>query len=227
MGVRGLVAGLVAVGLVATGAYVADGMARSDAERQVADVLSRQLALEDPPQVSIEGFPFLPQLLARSLDDVRATAADVTFDGITVTDVAVRATDVPLASPYTAGTVRLDATVTTQSVQQEVGERTGMQVAVDGAVLRATGELLGIPLTAALVPRVADGLLLVDVEEVTLGAGTLQLEQLPGDVAERLVGIEVPLAGLPAGLALEQATVVPAGVRFTAAGSQVALEPQP
>lgn len=227
MGVRGLVAGVVAVGLVAAGAYVADTVARGSAEETTAAVLAQHLEVDGTPDVRIDGFPFLPQLLARSLDDVHATATGVTLDGITATDVVVDAAAVSLDAPYRAGSVRLEATVPTASVQQVVGDRTRMDVVVDGGLLRASGDLFGIPLTAGLVPRVADGRLLVDVQEVTLGAGTLALEELPGDVAERLVGMEVPLDGLPAGVVLEDAVVVPDGVRFTASGTDVLLEQLP
>lgn len=224
---RRLVAGVVALGLVGGGAYVADVLARSSAEDRAAQVLSQHLRVDGTPDVRIAGFAFLPQLLARSLDDVRASASGVALEGVEATDVVVDATDVSLDAPYRAGTVRLEGTVPTRSVQQLVAQRARMDVVVDGEVLRASGELFGIPLTAGLVPRVADGRLQVDVQDVTLGAGELRLEELPGDVAERLVGIEVPLDGLPPGIVLEQAVVVPDGVRFTASGTDVSLEQAP
>lgn len=227
MGVRGLVTGVVAVGLVAVGALVADAFARDSAEDTAAAVLAQHLQVDGTPDVRIDGFPFLPQLFARSLDDVHATATGVTLDGVAATDVVVDATAVSLDAPYHAGSVRLEATVPTASVQQVVGERTQMDVVVDGGLLRSSGDLFGIPLTAGLVPRVADGRLLVDVQEITLGAGSLALEELPGDVAERLVGMEVPLEGLPAGIVLEDAVVAPDGLRFTASGTDVTLEQLP
>ncbi|UZN03506.1 DUF2993 domain-containing protein [Cellulomonas sp. S1-8] len=227
MGAKGLVTGVVALGLVAVGAYVADGYARGNAEDQAAAVVTQQLQVDGTPDVQIAGFPFLTQLLARSLDDVTATAPGVVLDGIAATDVTVDAHDVSLDAPYRVGSVLIEATVATASVQEIVSERTSLELAVDGDVLRAAGDLFGMPLTAGLVPRVEAGRLLVDVQDVTLGAATLRLEQLPGDVAEQLVGIEVPLEGLPAGVVLERAVVVPDGVRFTAAGADVVLEQAP
>lgn len=227
MGVKAAVTGVVALGLVAVGVVVADGVARSSAEDSAALVIAQQLDVDGTPQVSIDGFPFLTQLLSGSLDDVHATATGVTLEGLPVTDVVVDAADVTLEAPYRVGSARLEATVPTSSVQQVVSTRADLEVAVDGDLLRAAGDLFGIPLTVGLVPRVADGRLLVDVEEVTLGAGTLRLDELPGDVAERLVGIELPLDGLPAGVVLEDTVVVPDGVRFTATGTDVALEVAP
>ncbi|MCC2321436.1 LmeA family phospholipid-binding protein [Cellulomonas xiejunii] len=224
---KGLVVGLVALGLVGVGAYVADGFARDSAEDSAAVLLSQRLQVDGTPDVRIDGFPFFPQLLARSLDDVRVSARGVELEGVEVTDVVVDATDVSLDQPYQVGTLRLEATVPTSTVEQVVADRVPVDVAVDGGMLRASGEILGIPLSAGLVPRVVDGRLQVDVQDVTLGTGELRLEDLPGDVAERLVGIEVPLDGLPAGIVLEQAVVVPDGVRVTASGTDVDLERLP
>jgi len=122
------------------------------------------------------------------------------------------------------GDLRIDATVPTASIEQVVRDTADLDVTVDGGTLRASGEVLGLTLTAGLVPRVEDGRLLVDVQDVTLGAGTLRLDQLPGNLAERLVGIEVPLDGLPPGIVLQDAQVVPDGVRVTATGVDVVLE---
>ncbi len=221
-----MVAGVVALGLVGVGAWVADGWARGAAQDQAALVVTQQLAVDGTPDVRIDGFPFLTQLLARSLDDVSASAAGVTLEGVVATDVVVHAQDVSLEEPYRVGSARVEATVPASSVQQVVAERTGLAVTVevDGDVLRASGEVFGAPLTAGLVPRVDGGRLLVDVQDVTLGAAGLALDQLPGGLADRLVGLEVPLDGLPPGVVLEQAVVLPQGVRFTAVGTDVVLE---
>lgn len=224
MAARGAVVGLVALGLVAGGAYVADEFARGNAEDLAADVVTQQVQVDGPLDVTVGGFPFLTQYLRGSLDDVRGTAASVVLEGVTVTDVDVALADLTVAAPYRVGELRVDATVPTSSVQQVVGERTALQVAVEGDHLRATGDLLGLPLSVALLPRVQDGELVIDVQEVALGAGALDLDQLPGDVAERFVGMRVPLDGLPAGVVLTDAQVVPEGVRFTATGTDVVLE---
>lgn len=224
MAARGVVAGVVALGLVAVGALVVDEVARGTAEDQAVTVLEQQLQVDGRPDVDIGGFPFLVQYLRGSLDDVQATAAGVVLDGVTVTDVDVTLAGVSLDAPHRVREARVEATVPTSSLQEVVAERTGLEVAVEGGTLVASGDVFGIPLAAGLLPRVQDGELLVDVQEVTLGAGTLDLDQLPGDVAERLVGLRVPLEGLPAGVLLQDATVVPDGVRFTATGLDVVPE---
>lgn len=226
MGARGVVTGVVALGLVGVGAFVADTWARSSAQDQAAVVVAQQLEVDGTPDVRIAGFPFLTQLLARSLDDVTATASGVTLEGIDATDVEVRAADVSLEAPYRVGSAEVDATVPAASLQQVVAERTGLQMdlAVDGDALRATGQVFGADLTAGLVPRVEDGRLVVDLQDVSLGAGSLALDQLPGGLADRLVGLDVPVEGLPPGVTLVDASVTPQGVRFTARGTDLVLE---
>lgn len=229
MGARGVVAGVVALGLVGVGAYVGDRFARDAAQERAAQVVTQQLQVDGEPDVRIDGFPFLTQLLARSLDDVGATAAGVVFEGVRATDVVVDATDVSLESPYRVGHARLQATLPPESIERAVADRANLvvDVTVDGDVLRASGQVLGAPLTAGLVPRVEDGRLLVDLRDVTLGVGALQVDRLPDAIADRLTGLEVPLGGLPDGVTLESVAVVRDGVRFVAGGTDVVLEQTP
>lgn len=227
MRARSVVAGVVALGLLAAGALVVDGWARGEAEDRVAAAVTQELQVQGTPDVRIEGFPFLTQLLGGSLRDVDLTAPGVTLEGVELTDVQVRAVDVTLDEPHRAADVRAEATVPTASVQRLVQERVALDVTVDGDVLRASGDLLGIPLTAGLVPRVEDGRLLVDVQDVELGAATLRLDELPGGFAEELTGLEVPLDGLPPGIVLAEARVVPDGVQVVATGTDVVLREVP
>jgi hypothetical protein len=46
---------------------------------------------------------------------------------------------------------------------------------------------------------------------------------LPGVVRDRVKDIEIPLEGLPPGLALSRADVVPSGLRITADGTNVVV----
>ena len=224
MGAKGAVTGIVAVGLVAVGAYVADGLARGSAEETAEQTVRQQVQVDGDLDVRIEGFPFLTQLARGSFDDVRATATSVVLDGLTVTDVTADLRGASLEAPYRVRDVTVEATVPTATVQQVVDERTSLDVGVEGDALRATGDVLGLEIGASLVPRVQDGRLLVDVEEVTLGAATVDVTDLPGGLADRLQGVEVPVEGLPEGVRLTGATVVPQGIRITAAGTDVALE---
>ena len=87
--------GLVVLGVVVVGGLVrGDRYAESRAEEYAVGVVSQSIPTTQPPVVDIKGFPFLTQLMGGTLDEVTATAAGATLEGISVTDVAVDATKV-------------------------------------------------------------------------------------------------------------------------------------
>jgi hypothetical protein len=149
----------------------------------------------------------------------------VTLEGIDATDVTIEAQDVTTSEPYTLGSATIAATLPTASIEQIVADRSGLDiaVAVDGDALTASGTVLGLDLAANLVPRVEDGRLLVSVANVQIAGLTMSVDDLPRAVGNRLTDIEIPVRGLPEGLVLTAATVVPDGVRITADGTDVVL----
>ena len=113
--------GLVVLGVVvAGGLYVGDRYAESRAEEYAVGVVSQSIPTTEPPVVDIKGFPFLTQLMGGTLDEVSATAAGATLEGIPVTDVAVDATQVNVRPP--AGLVLSRADVVP----------TGLRITADG-----------------------------------------------------------------------------------------------
>ena len=63
----------------------------------------------------------------------------------------------------------------------------------------------------------------VDVTTVRLGSLDVAIDTLPGALADRLRGLQIPVDGLPHGVQLTAVAVVPGGARITAAGSNVSL----
>lgn len=226
---KAVVGTVVTLVVVGAGAVVADRVALGVAEDRAREVVTQQLAVTGEPDVTIHGFPFLTQLLARELDDVDAAATGLTLEGIDATDVRVTAQGVGLTEPHTVREATLAATLPPASLERVLAERVGLDVAltVDGGVLRAGGEVLGLALSAGIVPRVEDGVLLVDLADVALGERTLDVDDLPGGLGDEVTGIEVPVEGLPDGVVLTSAAVVPGGVRVTAEGTDVVLPVAP
>ena len=131
--------GLVVLGVVVVGGlYVGDRYAESRAEEYAVGVVSQSIPTTEPPVVDIKGFPFLTQLVSGTLDEVTATAAGATLEGIPVTDVAVDATQVNVRPPAgqqpSAGHATIAATIPTASLEKVVKDKTGLsvQLAVDG-----------------------------------------------------------------------------------------------
>jgi hypothetical protein len=164
-----------------------------------------------------------------TLGEVTATAAGATLEGIPVTDVAVDATQVTVRPPAGqqpfAGHATIAATIPSASLEKVVKDKTGLtvQLAVSGSAVKATGNVLGLPLTLDLVPKVEGGKLLVDAQALTLGGREITAQSLPSALRGQVSGIEVPVQGLPAGLTLSRADVVPTGVRITADGTNVVV----
>lgn len=218
--------GVVAVVVLAGGAFVADRVTESMAEQRVVDAIEQNLdGVVGDPTVELGGFPFLTQLLAGSIDDVTGQVDGVTLEGIKATDVTIDAHDVSTSEPYTVGSATIAATLPTASIEQIVKDRSQLDVAVavDGNALTASGKVLGLTLAANLVPRVEDGKLLVNVENVQIAGLKVDVDNLPSAIGNRLTDVEIPVSGLPEGLVLSGASVVSSGVRITATGTDVVL----
>ncbi len=222
--------GLFVLGVVAAGGlYVGDRYAESRAEEYAVGVVSQSISTTSPPVVDIKGFPFLTQLMSGTLDHVTATSPGATLDGVPVTDVAIDATRVNVRPPAgqqpSAGHATVVATIPTASLEKAVKDGTGLtvQLAVDGSTIKASGNVLGLPIVLTLAPRVDSGKLLVDAQDLTLGGRQITPESLPSAVRDRVKDIEVPVQGLPSGLALSRAEVVPSGLRVTADGTNVVV----
>lgn len=84
------------VALVVLAAFLAlgDRWALLYAEHEAADRLKDQLKLSAAPEVDIEGFPFLTQVLDKRLDRVKVTVPDVAADRVSLAKVSATATDV-------------------------------------------------------------------------------------------------------------------------------------
>ncbi|HVD22732.1 MAG TPA: DUF2993 domain-containing protein [Lapillicoccus sp.] len=222
--------GLLVLGVVAAGGlYVGDHYAESRAEEYAVGVVSQSISTTSAPVVDIKGFPFLTQFLTGTLDQVTATAAGATLEGVPVTDVTIDATRVNVRPPAgqqpSAGRATVVATIPTASLEKLVKDRTNLtvQLAVDGSTVKASGNVLGLPMVLTLAPRVDAGTLLVDAQDLTLGGRQITPESLPGAIRDRVKDIEIPLEGLPSGLALSRAEVVPSGLRITADGTNVVV----
>ena len=86
----------VALAVVAAFLTLADRWAVLYAEHKAADTLEDRLRLTAAPEVEIDGFPFLPQLVGKRLDSVKVTVPDVAADRVTLAAVSATAHDIRL-----------------------------------------------------------------------------------------------------------------------------------
>lgn len=222
----GCVVGLTAVVVVLVGGgALAEGVTHSIAEDVAVDAV-RNAASATDVDVSIEGFPFLPQLLRGTLDDVRVSAATATLRGLAVTDLDIVATGVEVREPRGAEHVRATATVPTAALEQLLRDRTGwdLSLAVDGDTLVASGEAAGVPASVALTitPAGTDGITATITSASLAGLG-IDAGFLPDGLASRITQFGLTDA-LPAGASVTDATVEADGVHLDVELTDVTLD---
>ena len=222
---RALVATVVTLVVVAAAAVVADYALRVTAEERLAASLGSSLGADRGVDVTIsERRPFLLQLAGGHLDDVTAAADHLALDGTDVTGAHLHATGVAVRRPYSAQAVTLTGTVPTATIRQRIAQKgLDVDVAVVGQDLRASGTVLGVPWEVTLLPAANGGRLTVDATGADVAGLAVDVGALPAAVKDALTGIDVPVAGLPQGLAITGARVVADGVEVTAAGQDVVL----
>lgn len=221
-----MVIGTTAFVLLAGGAVVADRVAVGRAEELAVAALQTGVeGVSGEPAVTIGGFPFLTQLAAGKLSNVSARADSLTLEGVEVTDVVVDADGVSTAEPYTVDRADLTGTLSAAELRRLVAANSDVDVdlQITDDELTAGTQLLGLDVTATLVPRVEGGEIRVDVSTVALGGFEVDVTDLPGVLAGQLDDLAVPVAGLPEGFALSDVEVRDGGVRITATGVDVVL----
>ncbi|MFG2653186.1 DUF2993 domain-containing protein [Streptomyces sp. NPDC048436] len=91
-------AGKAVVALLVVTAFLAlgDRWALLYAEHEAAEKLKDSMHLSAAPEVEIEGFPFLTQVLDKRVDKVKVTVPDVAADRISLAQVSATGTDVKI-----------------------------------------------------------------------------------------------------------------------------------
>lgn len=218
-----VVVGLVVVGLVVAGAAVADGFARERTQEQLATGLQSQIAgLDTAPDVTIGGFPFLTQVLAGELDDVHLSAPALTVEGLRLDDVDVLLTGVSTDQPTTARHATMSAFASLASIQDVLD--LPVDLALEGGMLVASGEFLGLTLEALLLPRPDGRAIGVDIDSLRIGGRTVSAEDLPAAVTDQFANLAIPVDGLPPGIELTAVELTPDGALLEAQGDDVVFD---
>jgi hypothetical protein len=171
------------------------------------------------PDVSIEGFPFLTQVIRHHLDGIKVTAPTLPAGPVTASRIEVQASDITLGSGYQSGTI---ARVT----------GTGLISFASLAHLPALAAVPGLKITGDGPHRVQ---LSVNLEILAASAIARVKMAGPGEIALRLVsasGVPASLLGrirhldvriprLPLGLTVQSVTVAAQGVVIGVSGNNV------
>ncbi|HEY3546096.1 MAG TPA: DUF2993 domain-containing protein [Propionicimonas sp.] len=218
-----LIATVAVLGVLVAGAAIGDGVAREHTQQRLATDLAQQVSgLGAPPDVRIIGFPFLTQILAGHLDDVRLTAPSLTVQGLLLEHVDVRLRDVSTDTPMTAGQAVVEADVSLANLQKALDLPADLAIR-DGHLVAST-TVLGLSLEALLVPRPAGRAIAVDLTSLSLGGQSVDASSLPSAIRDQLSGLSIPVDALPAGMELTAVTLTDSGAHLEARGTDVVLE---
>ncbi len=218
---------LVLLVLLAVGGTVADRLLVARAEERLLTLAREQVELADDAEGVIDGFPFLTQVLAERLAEVRGTTSVLVADGRELRDARVTARGVSPEEPYRAETVEINVTLPAATLEAGMngsGYVPGNPVRLETAedVLQLSVSVAGFELSVLLEPVLRGEEIGLEVREVMTGTTSL-----PQDVTARLnEGVEqlrVPLPDLPEGLAPTRIAVESDGLHVRLEGADIEL----
>jgi LmeA-like phospholipid-binding len=200
---------------------VADRAANAYAEDQMASQIQSSLALSGKPHVTIQGFPFLTQLAARTLRTVDVNASNETAGPggqlqiatltATLHGMHIHGTNSATVDQFTAS-----ALVTFTALAHAGGIPQGITLSADGPnQIKATVDILGFSSDAtAKVTQVGPNK--INVKITDFGG-------VPADVLGSLTDFNITIPKLPAGVTIQSISITQQGLRITAAGKNTTL----
>ena len=198
-----------------------DRAAKAYAEDQMASQVQSSLALSGKPHVTIQGFPFLTQVAARTFNTVDVNASNETagpggqleIASLTATlhGMHIHGTNSATVDQFTAS-----ALVTFTALAHAGGIPQGITLSSDGGnQIKATVDILGFSSDAtAQVTQVGDDK--INVKITDFGG-------VPADVLGSLTDFTFSIPKLPAGVKIQSISVTQQGLRITAAGQNTTL----
>ena len=198
--------------------------ARAFAESKVASEIQQQ-GFPKKPNVSIQGFPFLTQVISRDFTDVQISSSNVTEGPLEIASINATMNGVHVNSSFNGGHVdRLNGTmdVTFTALANAMSSQAGG--------LGALGNF-GLTLTQAGPDEVKSSLdpLGSAVWRVTrtghneINVHLVSSSGLTSDLLSSLGDINLPLPALPLGLSIQSVSVTPSGMVGTVTGQNVSF----
>ncbi|MFK3985004.1 DUF2993 domain-containing protein [Micromonospora sp. NPDC050397] len=242
---RKLLIALLILLVVLVGALVAvDRYAVGFAEREIATRVSQEAARQGvksgPPDVTVNGFPFLSQVVAGNYQSVVIVLRDVeapvpNAEAVRLPELHIDARNIRASidtlrtgqGQVTAGAVDGTATIAYDSVLKLV-DQPGLQLKEEGGKLQVTApvQVLGQSFTVRGAAN-----LKVQGPDVAISFSDLNVEGLPDIPLARLavqeyvrqIAIKVPLPELPFNLQVQEVRPLPEGLAVRATAKDVPL----
>ena len=188
-----------------------------------ADRIAAKLQTEGfpvEPTVTVEGFPFLTQLISRHLDGVEVIAPEFPVGPVTAS-IDVHATDITLDSGYQSGTIaQVNGTglITFASLA-----KLPALAAVPGLKISSAGPHM-VKLSASLAILAASAIAQVKLaspHEIVLRL--VSASGVPAALLDPIRHLIVPIPALPLGLTVQSVTVRPEGVVIRVSGTNASF----
>lgn len=216
--------------VVAIGLVVADRVGVRVAEKQIGQQVAAQYDLQQRPDVTIHGIPFLTQVIGGTYDHITVDIGDYTEQGVTVSGVKVdmRGLNARLSdiinndtSNVTAETATASAIVPYGVIKKEAPkEVTSIAPKGDDLAVGMTGSLLGFQLNGTAVVSVKPTSKGIAITPESVGEGAAQL---PLTLVRKQLTWTVPVRDLPVGSRISQIQPTSDGLRVAATAHDVNL----
>ncbi|MGC5614864.1 LmeA family phospholipid-binding protein [Georgenia sp. Z1491] len=218
--------------VLVVGLLVADRWALMRARAEADDAIVSFTQEVENPDVRLDGFPFLPQVVSGRIDRIDFTADRMVLPDVELMDVRGWMTGVGFRAPIEVARLEASGTVPLELVQEQVAEATfdvpvlgerSFEADIEGNELVLTTSILGgdIHVTADVAPTDDGRGIHLHLDRGTLGGVSTELSSIPLVGSRLPLDHYVPLEGLPEGLVLTSTTVVGDGIAVGVEGDDV------
>jgi hypothetical protein len=203
----------------------ADRVAAAVVQSQLASKIQTSQKLSRKPSVTIDGFPFLTQVLSRDFGHATVDIDNLDARGVLISHIHADLRGVHVSSGYNSATVdnlSSTASLTYAAISTALTKDAGIgQVKVSqgsaAGQVKAAYSLLGVAVSADVdVNVLAGNMLEFKAVKVHSALGTFGVDQ-------NLFDVKIPLTGLPFGMQLKTLTLNATGADVIATGRNVVL----
>jgi LmeA-like phospholipid-binding len=220
----------IIVVIVLLGLLVAlDFGARAIAQNKMASEIQQQ-GFPKKPDVSINGFPFLTQVISRDFKDIQVSSSNITEGPLLIQSIDATMTGVHVNSSFQSGTVdhlHGTMTVTFPALANAMTSQAGAlgSLVSSGLTLSDAGNN-EVKTSLNLLGGLASGTAVWKVTRSGVNDIHVQLVSSSGIGSSVLSGISditVPLPKLPLGMTIQSISVTPTGLTAVVTGQNVSF----
>jgi|HubBroStandDraft_1064217.scaffolds.fasta_scaffold06995_2 hypothetical protein len=224
---RGPLVALITLIVILVLLVVSDRVANAYAENQMASQFQSSLALSGKPHVTIQGFPFWTQLIAKDFNNVDVTASNEVINSSSAGGGALEIASLNAtlhglhfqgfnSNSATVDQFNASALITLTALANVGGVPQGITLVPDGGNQVKATISLG-PFSGTAVAQVTQsGPAQINVKVINFGG-------IPASALGNLADFNINIPKLPPGVSIQSVSVTQQGVRITIAGHDTTL----